>query len=106
MKQILINLLSNAIKYTHEDGEVIVDAQYTATEIWINVTDNGEGIVEENIEKILVPFTRVENDPHLTQEGTGLGLSIVHSLVKLHGGELLIKSEINIGTKVSFSLPL
>lgn len=107
MKQIFINLISNAIKYTPPEGSITIEATHSSSWVWIKITDTGEGILEENIEKILDPFTRVENDPHLSQEeGTGLGLSIANSLIKLHDGELSIQSNLGVGTIVTVALPI
>ncbi len=105
VKQILINLISNAIKFTQIGGKITTSATFDAKYFYISVEDNGEGISEENIERILRPFTRVENNPHLSHEGTGLGLSIVNSLVLLHDGEISIESELERGTKVTITLP-
>ncbi len=105
MKQVFINLLSNSIKFTPDGGNITVHGQVTRNHILLIVTDTGEGIEEENIEKILDPFTRVENHPHLSQEGTGLGLAIVNALVKLHNGTVSIKSRLHEGTEVTIKIP-
>ena len=107
IRQIFINIISNAIKYTPPEGNINIEATHNASSVMIKVIDNGAGIPQENIEKILDPFTRVENNPHLSQEeGTGLGLSIVNSLLKLHDGKLSIESELGVGTTVTVSFPL
>ena len=104
---VLNNIISNAIKYTPPEGNINIEATHNASSVMIKVIDNGAGIPQENIEKILDPFTRVENNPHLSQEeGTGLGLSIVNSLLKLHDGKLSIESELGVGTTVTVSFPL
>ena len=105
VQQILINLISNAIKFAANAGKIDVDSHFSSSSIFITVRDNGQGIASENIDTILDPFSRVNNHPHLSQEGTGLGLAIVNSLVKLHGGKLTIKSELNIGTEITIELP-
>ncbi len=105
IKQIFINLISNAIKFTTDGGEITITGKHTDGFTYLNVTDTGEGIAEKNIEKILDPFTRVENHPHISQEGTGLGLAIVNSLIKLHGGEFAITSELYVGTTVTVKIP-
>ncbi|MBL4601279.1 MAG: CHASE domain-containing protein [Emcibacteraceae bacterium] len=105
MKQIFINLLSNSIKFTPSGGLIKISGKFSQNSIKITVSDTGQGIEDKNIGMILDPFTRVENHPHLSQEGTGLGLAIVNSLVKLHGGNLSIKSQLMKGTKVIVKLP-
>lgn len=105
VKQILVNLISNAIKFTDTNGKITTSATFDTDYFYLSVEDNGEGISEEDIEKVLTPFTRVENNPHISHEGTGLGLSIVHALVKLHEGEINIESELEKGTRVTITLP-
>lgn len=105
IKQILVNLISNAIKFTGNNGKIVTSATFDDDKFYISVEDNGEGISEENIERILTPFTRVENNPHLSHEGTGLGLSIVNSLVKLHSGDINFESELHKGTKITLTFP-
>ena len=106
VKQIVINVLSNAVKFTPTEGTVNIITDVDFEHIIIKVEDTGEGITKENISKILEPFARVENNPHLPQEGTGLGLSIVQSLIKLHDGKLEIDSEIGVGTIVEVYFPI
>ena len=105
VKQIMINVLSNAVKFTPTEGNVTIKADTDLDNIIIKVSDTGEGITNDNIVKILEPFARVENNPHLPQEGTGLGLSIVQSLITLHDGKLNIESEIGVGTTVEIYFP-
>ncbi len=105
LKQILINLISNSIKFTPEGGTIKVSAEYSPSQVWITVSDSGQGIAKKNLKSIVDPFSRVDNHPHITQEGTGLGLAIVNSLVNLHGGKLTIKSEPEKGTQISVELP-
>ncbi len=77
-----------------------VDSHHT-----IEVVDTGQGIPASKMARLINPFSRAESDPHKTQGGAGLGLSIVDSLLKLHGGELDIESELGSGTTVSVKLP-
>lgn len=105
IKQILINVLSNAIKFTPIGGSIAIIVSENDNHHLIQISDTGKGIEKDNIAKILEPFARVENDPHLPQEGTGLGLSIVQSLIHLHEGTLEIESEVGEGTSVSITIP-
>lgn len=105
IKQIFINLLSNSVKFTPINGTVSITVREKDNNHILTFLDSGEGIEEKNISKILEPFARVENDPHLPQEGTGLGLSIVQSLVHLHGGSLKIDSVIKQGTTITIVIP-
>lgn len=103
--QILINLLSNAYKYTPAGGAT-VRAQQTGNAVQIDVVDTGLGIGEDDQEKLFTRFFRADSSAVRKQAGTGLGLSITKSLVEVHGGEIWVSSEINVGTTISFTLPL
>jgi cell cycle sensor histidine kinase DivJ len=94
VKQILINLISNAIKFTDRGGTVTVSADRDGANILLMVEDTGIGIAPDDLVRI---------GKH---DGTGLGLSIVKGLVKLHGGEMDIKSRPGEGTRIVVRLPL
>ncbi len=106
LKQILINLLTNAIKFTPPDGEVTISKHMDEeSSIVICVTDTGIGIEEKDIEKVLQPFGQVGSSYIQSKGGTGLGLPISNSLIKLHGGRLLLKSTVGKGTSVTIIFP-
>ena len=105
-KQVLLNLLSNAVKFTNPRGSVIVDYSRDAQgDLLISVKDTGVGIPPEHLLKVLEPFEQVED--HLTRrnEGTGLGLPIAKALIELHGGQLVLDSQLNVGTTAKLRLP-
>lgn len=105
-KQVMFNLLSNAVKFTQEGGHVDVRATLNQDgSLDLIVADTGIGIPEDQIEKAMKPFERVENDIVRNAEGTGLGLPIVKSLVGLQGGSLSLESELGEGTTVTVSFP-
>ena len=106
VKQILINLLSNAIKFTRRNGRVTIAAEVSGTSMTFTVTDTGIGIAEEDLRHVGDPFFQVRTAYDRPHDGTGLGLSIVKGLVDLHGGELVIRSRIGIGTTVLVRLPM
>ncbi len=106
MTQVLVNLLSNAIKFTPEGGCIEIDSDRTPEgDLSIFVRDTGEGIPSEDLGRVLQPFGQVED--HLTRQngGIGLGLPIARALVKMHGGELMLASEVGVGTTVEIRLP-
>ena len=70
----------------------------------IYVEDEGKGIAEENIKLLTEPFYRVDRSRSRRLGGAGLGLALCKEIAKIHGTELAIESEINIGTRVRFSL--
>jgi signal transduction histidine kinase/CheY-like chemotaxis protein/purine-cytosine permease-like protein len=104
LRQILINLLSNAIKYT-EKGQVIFKLRYRNQVAEFTVQDTGEGIAQENIERIFRPFERVRN-PGSSATGTGLGLTITRLLTDIMGGDLSVTSAVGIGSTFKASLML
>ncbi|GAB4392239.1 MAG: hybrid sensor histidine kinase/response regulator [Kiloniellaceae bacterium] len=106
LRQILINLLSNAVRHTPRGGRIVVGARAgDEGSLGIFVSDSGVGIPAADLKRVLQPFEQVIGEHGKPQEGTGLGLSIVNQLVDLHGGELLLDSEVGKGTTVTFMLP-
>jgi len=104
LSQILTNLLSNALKFT-EEGEIRFGYRLAGDALNFFVEDTGIGVPADMQDKIFEPFRQVEG--HLVRQhgGTGLGLSISRKLTALLGGELLLESEENKGSKFEFTLP-
>ena len=100
LKEVIINLIDNSIKYGNVNSKIEVSAYKENDTIFIVVKDEGEGISEENIEKLFHPFYRVSKKVSRESGSAGLGLSIVKSIVEKHGGSIEIKSKINEGTEV------
>lgn len=109
IRQILVNLLNNAVKYTHE-GEITLEAvllpceQQNIAHISFAVKDTGIGIKEEDIQKLSIPFERIEEKRNRNIEGTGLGMNITMQLLALLDSKLSIKSEYGVGSEFSFVL--
>jgi two-component system sensor histidine kinase VicK len=105
--QVLDNLISNAIKYTGDTGSISIHAQHRNKDwLEISVQDTGIGIPKKDISHIFDRFYRVDKARSRNMGGTGLGLSIAREIVKAHGGSINLESELNKGTKVTFTLPL
>ena len=104
LRQILINLLSNAIKYTAK-GNVTFTIRYRNQVAEFIVSDTGEGIAPENLERIFRPFERVRR-PGSTSTGTGLGLTITRLLTEIMGGDISLLSRIDEGSQFTISLLL
>lgn len=106
VEEVLTNLLDNAYKYTSPGSTVSIDALVTDDQMVIRVTDQGQGIAPEELEKIFDKFHRVERDDARQTYGYGLGLYISRKLIESMGGKLWAESEIGQGSVFSFSLPL
>ncbi len=109
LTQILTNLINNSIKYTTNGFvKVIVSREKEyKKEIYLKfeIEDSGIGIPENHLDKIFEPFKQIADPSIKPKEGTGLGLPICKSLVSLLGGEIFIESQVNKGTKISFTIP-
>jgi cell cycle sensor histidine kinase DivJ len=106
VQQILLNLVSNAIRFTDRGGTVTVAARAEAAAIILVVEDDGVGINEADLARVGEPYFQAATSYERRHGGTGLGLSIVKGLVRLHGGDLSIKSRVGQGTRVTVRLPL
>ena len=105
LRDVLQNLLDNAIQYTPSAGRIHVSATEREREVVITVADTGIGIPLADQERIFERFYRVDAARSREAGGTGLGLSIAKHIVEVHGGRLLVESEVGVGSKFSFSIP-
>ncbi len=106
IKQIISNLLSNAIKFTHDDKHIYIDLSFKGDFLTIFVKDEGVGISEKNQEHIFDPFLQEDSTTTRKYGGTGLGLSICTKLVELMNGKITLESEVNVGSKFTFTIPI
>lgn len=104
LRQIIWNLLSNAIKFTTE-GHIRLFCQQKDGWIQMGVEDTGMGIPLEHHEIIFDQFRQVDGSATRKVGGTGLGLAITRELVRLHGGDLWVESEVGKGSTFIFNLP-
>lgn len=104
--QIMINLISNAIKFTPRGGRVTVSAACDRADLTIDVEDTGVGIGADDLPRLGEAFFQARASYDRRHDGTGLGLSIVKGLVRLHCGEMDIRSRLGEGTRVTVRLPV
>ena len=97
LKQVLINLISNAIKYNRSGGEVRVSIEDVGDRVRIAVKDTGEGMDQESLSKLFVPFERLAAAGS-NIDGTGLGLALSRNIVQAMGGEIGVESAPGKGT--------
>ncbi|MGE5474315.1 MAG: sensor histidine kinase [Ignavibacteriales bacterium] len=103
--QVFVNLISNALKYTSNDGnvEIVVKGKGDVSEVIVK--DTGQGISEEDLPNIFERFYRADKSRNRMTGGSGIGLTISQAIVKAHGGEIKVQSEVNKGTKFTVLLP-
>lgn len=102
------NLISNAIKFTKPDGSIIVSAKANIEkkQVEFSVKDNGIGIRAEDVHKLFKIDTKFTTSGTAGEKGSGLGLSLVYDIVRKHGGDIWVNSEIGKGTQFIFSIPV
>ncbi|CAN5426273.1 hypothetical protein BH11PLA2_BH11PLA2_11600 [soil metagenome] len=98
LRQILTNLISNAVKFTPQGGRVMLTAEVAEDKFILTVTDTGVGIASEEHESVFDKFRQSASILTREQGGTGLGLSIVREIAKLLGGDVVLKSELGLGS--------
>jgi len=101
---ILSNILSNAIKYSNKNGQIDIELKKDKESVYCSISDNGIGIVSEDLEKIFNSFYRSDVSNHPEIKGTGLGLSIVKRLCDLLSIELSVTSEKSKGTSINLRI--
>ena len=107
LEQVVSNLLQNAIRHSGNDSNIEVSlVENKEKEAVMQIKDEGEGIPEKDLPKVLDRFYRVNKARTCKDGGTGIGLAIVHQIIKKHEGTILIKSKLGIGTTVTVKLPL
>ena len=102
-EKIVLNLLSNAFKFTFH-GEIEVALRAVGDRVELTVRDTGIGVAPEELPRLFERFHRVEGVKARTHEGSGIGLALVQELVRMHGGEISVKSEVARGTTFTVAL--
>ena len=106
LKQAFINLLSNAIKYNSDNGEVHIEINPPSkNKIRILVRDTGPGIPLDMLDKLFIPFERLDNLNSNTIEGTGIGLALSKRIIKLMHGDIGVESRPGHGCTFYIDIP-
>ena len=105
IKTVLRNILSNAIKFTHNNGEITLDANQTEEEITVSLADTGVGMNEKALSELFNIAKENTTKGTNNEEGTGLGLQICKEFVEKMGGTIWAESEVNKGTVFYFTIP-
>ena len=106
IKQVITNILTNAVKYTSE-GYIDLKVEYEQIDdyqiaLHVSVTDTGQGIKEEDMDKLFTPFERIDEIKNRNVEGSGLGIPLTMTLLNLMGSELEVESTYGVGSTFSF----
>ncbi|MBN3875417.1 MULTISPECIES: PAS domain S-box protein [unclassified Nostoc] len=135
LRQVLINLLSNAVKFTPERGSITLEVRLEGAgeqesrgaggagevnsslsslsslssssppNLCFHITDTGIGIAREEIGKLFQPFIQLDSSLNRQYSGTGLGLALVQKIITLHGGTVLVSSEVGKGSCFTVRIP-
>ena len=106
------NIINNAIKYVDFEGKIEVVIENKEKDVMINVSDNGIGIPEEDMDKIFTDYYRASNIKDKNYEGSGIGLPVVKQIIERHGGTIKVESPSRLaatdkpGTSFTIYLPL
>lgn len=103
--RVLNNLIGNALRHTTAGGEIMLHARRTGSGVEVSVRDSGEGIRAEDLPHIFERFYRGEKSRNRGTGGAGLGLAIARGIVRAHGGDIHVESDIGKGTAFTFTIP-
>ncbi len=105
LEQVLNNLLSNAFKYSHANSTVRLRVWRHEHDLLLSVSDEGQGIAPDEIDKLFKSFHRTSTRPTAAENSTGLGLAICKRIIELHGGEISVQSVLTKGSTFTIRLP-
>ena len=105
MSQVLYNLLDNAIKFTNEGGDIDIRMQSRDGRAYVTIRNTGAGIPAEELPQIFERYYKSDRSRSLDKNGLGLGLYIVQTVIRLHGGEISVRSVEGEFTEFSFWVP-
>ena len=106
LPRVVDNICSNAVKYTRPGGKVVVEVRRDGAHAEVSVSDTGLGIASGDLTHLFSAFHRSTNPDALTIPGTGLGLAISRRIAELHGGTILVESELGEGSTFTLRIPV
>lgn len=105
IRQVIINLVDNSIKYAKNGGKIVASMYNTDdNHILVEISDDGIGISENNLNRVFERFYRTEEGRTIDVSGSGLGLAICKHIIEAHGQTIHIRSTPGIGTTIGFTL--
>jgi two-component system cell cycle sensor histidine kinase PleC len=105
-RQIALNVSTNAVKFTPDGGAIDCWLTHDTHVLTVHLRDTGCGIRAEDLERVFESFGQGRHDVALSEKGTGLGLAIVRGLLRAHGGDASLVSEVGKGTEVRMTIPM
>lgn len=105
LNQVLYNLMDNAIKFTNEGGEIHIRMYRENQRAYVSIRNTGEGIPPDEMPQIFERFYKSDRSRSMDKNGVGLGLYIVHTVIRLHGGEITVRSVQGEYTEFCFWIP-
>ena len=103
--QVMYNLIENAIKFVDKGGYIEFHFEPEGNMTSISIRNSGEGLSEDELPLVFDRFYKTDKSRGLDKTGVGLGLNIVRSIIKLHGGKIMVRSVKNEYTEFVFTLP-
>ncbi|MBI4041406.1 MAG: hypothetical protein HY390_06030 [Deltaproteobacteria bacterium] len=100
LNQVFLNLILNAVQAMPQGGRLKIAAKHQKKQVEITFEDTGEGIEEQDLKNIFMPFFTTKH------QGSGLGLPICQKIIRLHQGQLQVESKLHAGTKLTITLPV
>ncbi|MCO6472775.1 MAG: hybrid sensor histidine kinase/response regulator [Melioribacteraceae bacterium] len=104
IEQVLNNLVTNAVKFSYPKTTVKIIIEQTKRDVKISVSDEGQGIPADELDKLFTPFGKTSVKPTAGESSTGLGLSIVKKIIDAHNSKIYVASEIGQGTTFYFNI--
>lgn len=105
LNQVLYNLVDNAIKFTDEGGNIHLRLYRENERVYVSIRNTGAGIPPDEMPRIFERFYKSDRSRSIDKNGVGLGLYIVHTVIRLHGGEIAVRSVQNEYTEFCFWIP-
>ncbi len=106
LTQVILNLLSNAVKYSPDGGTILVSSHLEDGIAHLSVHDHGIGLAPENVDRLFIPYNRINAEGNRHIKGTGLGLAIIREICELHHGKVWVESTLGQGSTFHITLPL
>lgn len=104
--QVIINIVNNAIKYTYEGSHIVISAMRKGDKVVVEIADDGDGILDQDKEKIFNMFYTVDKNKADSRRGIGLGLSLCKSIITAHNGRIYVRDNKPKGTIFGFELQI